>query len=396
MNSKDRAFSSISAKAVLRKDYMRKDGTCAIVLQVYVDKARVRQQLGVHALPRNWHVDRMEVHARDPQAEDKNMIIRAALGKCSEIATRCRLSNEHITTSQFNRMYARDESHSFLDFWREKIEEMRPQMAPGTYTHHRTVLRKLVAWRGDLSFGEIDHALLQSFDRHLRSAHGNNHNTRGANMKKFRKWVNVARMEGRMSTDPFQHYQITEVPAHRIALRIEQVRELVQLWQRHTLGPGRQHALQNFLLGCFTGLRISDIYRVRKDQIVDGFLIFTPQKTSYRGKVISIPLTAAARRFVSQVDTEHIGAPLSDAKTNAYLKDIAALTGLPRNITFKASRHTFATIYLELGGKVETLQQILGHANIRTTMVYVHISEARKASEMAQFDNVDWFGSGAK
>lgn len=389
MNSK--AFSSLTYRAVMRSDYQRADDTYAIVLQVFLDKHRLREPLGVSALRQNWNKDRMEVHPRDPGSADKNLIIQAAMAKCTEIATRLRLNNEHITPAQFRRMYSRDESQSFLIYWRDKLEEALPQMAEGTVRHHRTVLKKLVEWKGDISFGELDHALVQAFDRHLRKAHGNEHNTRAANMKKFRKWARVALREGRIQKDPFEHYTISEVPAHRMCLRIERVRELVQLWQRSTLMEGRQHALQNFLLGCFTGLRISDVHLVRKDQIEDGVLVFAPKKTSYRNKVISIPLNAAARQFISQAD-EHIGARLSSPKTNEYLKDIAALTGLSKGLSFKVARHTFATMFLELGGKVETLQQILGHSNIRTTMVYVHISEARKASDMAKFDGVDWFG----
>ena len=38
-----------------------------------------------------------------------------------------------------------------------------------------------------------------------------------------------------------------------------------------------------------------------------------------------------------------------------------------------ALRHTFATIYLRHGGNLANLQRILGHQNIRTTSIYIHM-----------------------
>ena len=47
-----------------------------------------------------------------------------------------------------------------------------------------------------------------------------------------------------------------------------------------------------------------------------------------------------------------------------------------KHITVHTLRHTFATSYLTRGGRVENLQQLLGHTNIQTTMLYVHFSNS--------------------
>ena len=52
-------------------------------------------------------------------------------------------------------------------------------------------------------------------------------------------------------------------------------------------------------------------------------------------------------------------------------------------------RHTFATRAIEAGMKPKTLQEILGHSNINTTMnLYVHITEDEKKKEIQKFESI--------
>ena len=48
---------------------------------------------------------------------------------------------------------------------------------------------------------------------------------------------------------------------------------------------------------------------------------------------------------------------------------------LDKNITFHSLRHSFATYYLANGGSLLTLQSMLGHTNLNTTTIYLHLSQ---------------------
>ena len=52
------------------------------------------------------------------------------------------------------------------------------------------------------------------------------------------------------------------------------------------------------------------------------------------------------------------------------------------------ARHTFATLYLKVGGKIETLKETLGHSNIRETMIYVHLSQDQMDNDISLLDNL--------
>jgi len=68
---------------------------------------------------------------------------------------------------------------------------------------------------------------------------------------------------------------------------------------------------------------------------------------------------------------------------NAYLKEIADLCGLQKNLTFHIARHTFATtITLSNGVPIETVSKMLGHKNLHTTQHYAKIMDRKVSDDM--------------
>ena len=76
---------------------------------------------------------------------------------------------------------------------------------------------------------------------------------------------------------------------------------------------------------------------------------------------------------------------LSNQKMNAYLKEIADLCGINKNITFHTARHTFATYLLTKGVSIESVSKMLGHTNIKTTQIYARILDTKIGEDMSQF-----------
>ena len=119
---------------------------------------------------------------------------------------------------------------------------------------------------------------------------------------------------------------------------------------------------------------------------MEDTLVFIPKKTSNRQKILKVPLSKIARTFI-EVKTGLLFNPVSDQKTNQHLKDIFrfAEINIPK-ICYQVSRHTFATIFLELQGDAVTLKELMGHSKIDTTMIYVHIHESTKKQKIKVFD----------
>ena len=73
---------------------------------------------------------------------------------------------------------------------------------------------------------------------------------------------------------------------------------------------------------------------------------------------------------------------LSNQKMNSYLKEIADLCGIKKNLTFHLARHTFATMTLSKGVPIESVSKMLGHTNIKTTQIYARITNKKIEEDM--------------
>ena len=74
---------------------------------------------------------------------------------------------------------------------------------------------------------------------------------------------------------------------------------------------------------------------------------------------------------------------INNSKTNAYLKEIADVCGIQKNLTFHMARHTFATtITLSNGVPMETVSNMMGHTKITTTQIYAKVLENKVSDDM--------------
>ncbi|MEI2822055.1 MAG: site-specific integrase [Chitinophagaceae bacterium] len=74
----------------------------------------------------------------------------------------------------------------------------------------------------------------------------------------------------------------------------------------------------------------------------------------------------------------------SNQKMNDYLKEIAAVCGIEKNITFHIARHSFATtITLQNDVPIESVSKMLGHKSIRTTQHYAKVLDKKVSNDMA-------------
>ena len=131
-----------------------------------------------------------------------------------------------------------------------------------------------------------------------------------------------------------------------------------------------------FLAG--TGLRWSEACRAQAADIQNGCLVVHQTKSRKVRRVpLSSELLAELGGRVGQV------VPYSTRSSGAFATHVQKLSGVKRFHAHQL-RHTFACRYLEHGGRLETLQELLGHSTVVTTQRYGRLSDEHVQREAAQ------------
>lgn len=77
---------------------------------------------------------------------------------------------------------------------------------------------------------------------------------------------------------------------------------------------------------------------------------------------------------------------ISNQKINDYMKEIGAMCGINKKLTFHTARHSFSTLMtLENGVPIETVSRMLGHVDIGTTQVYARVTPKKLFEDMDKY-----------
>lgn len=382
----------IRSKIILRKDVPRKDGTCLLCLQCFIDKKRVVLNLNIAIHPDHWLEREQRIdpvaYGNRKKADSLQRIIDDALARATDISTRYYLMRKRITPELFREEFLQEGlQEDFLRWMEKEIPKLAGQRSPGTVKWYWNAWKHFRSYRPAVRFSDMNYQCIMQFDNYLRSRAGLQLNTRYVAHKVIKTFINHAIRSGIRMENPYREYKIRQEYHERNYLADDEIAALRRLYDGGRLAREQQDILGAFLFCCNTGLRISDIKRMTCDDIIGDELVFVPAKTRHRLKVVRIPLNATARSYIN-VTAGNLFVMHSDQNTNRQLKEVCHYAGITRKLSFHTARHTFATQFLRKGGKVEVLKELMGHSKLETTMAYVHIVNDEKKRQVMLMDDV--------
>ncbi len=159
-----------------------------------------------------------------------------------------------------------------------------------------------------------------------------------------------------------------------------------------------EHVRDIFLFCCYTGLAYADIKKLKRSEVVvgidgDQWIHTARQKTDVPTR---IPILSSAMKLIEKYSqhpaciAKNILMPvLSNQKMNAYLKEIADICEIQKELTFHIARHTFATtVTLSNGVPIETVSKMLGHKSLRTTQLYAKVLDLKVSADMQRLKSI--------
>ena len=124
-----------------------------------------------------------------------------------------------------------------------------------------------------------------------------------------------------------------------------------------------------FIFACYTALAYADLASINSDDIKEQNGVYFIQKNRVKtGVQYTIPLNDIALDILKKYNFQL--PVLTNQRYNSYLKEIADICGIEKNLTSHLARHTAATLMLNSGISIDVVAKILGHRNTMMTAHY--------------------------
>ena len=369
---------------IVKRSYVNADGESLLYLHITKNSRRERISLDIYVPSNLWDPKKARLKAEDPKGRDINLILDNVDSKITGIKTMYRLAEKQLSLEKFVQEFRNSIPRmDFLAFMEYQIGQEKKIIAKGTYRRHKAILSKLRKWKDPIYFTELDESLFIKMRTHFKSL-GNERTTIESNIAVIKKYINAARKSGIRMAITGDDIKIGSTRGHRTDLRGAEIQKIHQLFFSPFMNDRYRLTAGYFLFSCFTGLRISDVQQLRRKQLEEDMFQFISVKT---GKRQWISISKKLREIIEYDDRLFVQVPTPE-EINRVLKKIAPLCGIEKNLTFHVARHSFATNFLRMGGKVQDLQKILGHSKISETMIYVHIVESEACEKIKIMDNL--------
>lgn len=274
----------------------------------------------------------------------------------------------------------------------------------GTIKQYKLTLNNLkeyaAAKKLPIDFGSIDIEFYNSFVRFLMKKEYST-NTIGNRIKNLKVFMNEAVERGLTNNVQFKNskFKKPQEASEHVYLAVEEIDAIYNL--DLTDNPRLDKVRDLFVIGCYTGLRFSDLVQLKKENLIDNKSKLRV-KTEKTGELVVIPL----HNYVKQILNKYHGVVpkmISNQKMNNYLKEIGEMAnidspvlitstkgGLKHEEKFKkyelvtahTARRSFATnAYLNDIPSI-SIMKITGHSTEKAFLTYIKISQEDNANKL--------------
>ncbi len=378
-----------------------RNGLVAVYMRVTIDGHRFEQSTLRQVNPLKWSSQLGKAVGNTEEIKQLNQYLETLRHKVYNYQQQITLEGSEMTidTLRLKWLGVKEKPRMLLDIFKEHNRQMKEligkEYAHLTYIRFETSYRhteNFIKWKfnvSDIDIKKLDYHFITEYSFWLKSIRNCNQNSTIKYLSNFKKIVNFCLKNGWIVRNPFVGFKMIKKEVVREILTLEEI-SLVAAKDFASERVGQVRDI--FLLCCYTGLAYADVKKLKRSEIVKGVdgcqWIFTArQKTETPSR---IPILASAEALIDKyknhpacVSKGVVMPVLSNQKMNAYLKEVADVCEINKELTFHIARHTFATtITLSNGVPIETVSKMLGHRSLRTTQLYAKVLDLKVSEDM--------------
>ena len=390
----------------IKRSKADKNGKANVYLRITVNGNRAELSISKKADVNKWVASAGKLKGGSAEAQQLNSYIDNIASKVHKIHQNLVEDNKIITAIKIRDIFCGKEENQkmllkiFQDHNNQVERLVGKDFAPGTLERYKTAKKHIQAFikleykLEDVFVKDVNHKFINGFEYYLKAERNCSHNTAIKYITNFKKIIRIAYANDWISKDPFYNWKARLKTVDREFLSKEDIQNLVE----KELTIKRLDQVKDiFIFSCFTGLAYADVKKLSKNDIVigidgDRWIKTNRTKTNTRS---NIPLLNTAEAILEKykehpdlVQSQLLLPVLSNQKMNAYLKEIADVCGIHKNLTFHLARHTFATtVTLTNGVPIESVSKMLGHKSLKTTQHYAKILDRKVSEDMMALKN---------
>ena len=386
----------------LKKSKARAGGVYPLYVRCTLNGQRFEVATGFTVHPDAWDESKQLVKGRTEEVKIVNNRLDKIKTKIQDIFNQLESIGEPFDVLTIKeRFLGNRKEKGLLEVFDSVLKNIEARLdkdySLGTLKHYRTSQKRLIEFikirteRKDIPLSKIDFSFLNSFDVFLKTEKNVMPNTALTYHKHLKKVLNTAIASGFISQCPYNSFKPTRNETNRDFLTLQELNHI----QSKKIDISRLDFIRNiFVFASYTGLSYSDIEKLSSNHIQKGsdgndWIIIDRTKTESRCR---IPLLPAAKEVLKKYENHPIALsnarllPIySNQKMNSYLKELADICGIQKNLSMHVARHTFATsVTLTNGVPLETVSKMLGHTSLKTTQIYARIVDSKISTDMNQ------------
>ena len=385
----------------IRRDKLNKRGEAPVFMRLTINGERADASIKRFIEPHAWNSAKGKANEKCRGGKDLNLYLDAISANILQIQRDFELDKKEVSAQIIlNRYLGKDQSdrHTLMEVFHAHNQKCRAligiNFAPDTVLRYETCLRLIEEFmrntykKEDCYLEEVTKQFVEEFEFYLKTVRKCCHNTTTKYLANFKKIVRIALANGWMKKDPFAQIRFHLDEVEREFLEKQ---ELKALLSKKISIPRLAQIRDIFCFCCFTGLAFSDVKQLKSEHLVTDingmvWIRKTRQKTK---NMCNIPLLDEANKILDRYkdhpycQTQGVLLPVcSNQKMNMYLKELADICGIRKNLSTHTARHTFATLTLASGATIDNVAKMLGHANVNMTRHYAKVLDSSIMRDM--------------
>lgn len=385
----------------IRRDKTNKKGEAPVFMRLTINGERADASIKRFIEPHAWNSAKGKANEKSRGGKDLNLYLDAISANILRIQRDLELDKKEVSAQIIlNRYLGKEQSdrHTLMEVFRAHNEKCRAlsgiSLAPGTVIRYETSLRLTEAFlrttykKEDCYLDEITHQFVEDYDFYLRTVRRCCHNTTTKYLLNFKKIIRIALAKGWMKKDPFAQVHFHFEPVEREFLEKQ---ELKVLLNKEITITRLAQVRDIFCFCCLTGLAFMDVQQLKPEHLVADIhgKIWIRKARQKTKNMCNIPLLDEAQKIIDRYrdhpycQTHGVLLPVcSNQKMNSYLKELADICGIRKNLSTHCARHTFATLTLASGATIDNVAKMLGHANVNMTRRYAKVLDSSIMRDM--------------